>query len=96
MLDRLEEEVGLLIKLAKNIKKSIHTPYRRETLELKLQYAEDLFDDIEATFLECKAEIPQENLNFLIRASREALYSIKTIIKSKLELLEEKNKIAVA
>ena len=89
MLVRLEEEVGQLVKLAKNLKKSVNTVYKQETLKIKLRYAEDLFSDIEADLLRYEAEIPSSNRQFLFTASREAIIIIRNELGNKLENLQK-------
>ena len=64
MLDRLQDEVSQLIKLSSNLKKSINTIYKRETLELKINFAEDFYSGIEATLSICEEEIPLRKFNF--------------------------------
>lgn len=90
---QLEEDIGQLIKLSNNLKKSINTNYRKETLIAKSNYATELFSDIERSLLEFEDKIPLPKLNFLIKSSREAKLSIITIINNKLSLMTEENPI---
>ena len=85
MLERLEEDVSQLVRLSKNLKISVNTLYKKETLEIKLRYAEDLFSDIEIVLTKYEAEITPSTLKFLRKASQEAILSIKDIISIKLK-----------
>ena len=82
---QLEEEVSQLIKLAKNIKKSINNKNKRETLIIKLKYAEDLNQNIHLTLRESEIEVPLVTLEFIIKNSREAIDTIRSVIRTKLE-----------
>lgn len=84
MFSQIEEDVGSLVKIANNLKKSINTNYRKETLVAKLDYANHLFSDIEEQLILHEDKIPVGTLNFLIKASREANFNITSIIQSKL------------
>lgn len=72
MWSQIEKEVGSLVRLSNNLKKSINTNYRKETLLAELDYANHLFADIEEQLILHESEIPVNTLNFLIKASREA------------------------
>lgn len=91
MWNDIEEDVGSLIKLSNNLKKSVNTNYKTETLLAKLNYANQLFAHIEEQLILNEDKIPVGTLNFLIKASREANFNITSIIQRKLNINSKAN-----
>lgn len=91
LMIQLEEDVGQLIRLANNLKKSINTNYRTETLQAKFKYAHELYADVEQRLIEFEEEISLTNLNFLIKSSRQAYFEITEIIKRKIKVNDAKS-----
>lgn len=81
----IQEEVGLLINLQNNLKKSINKKIKTETLKTKLEDANALYVQIEASLSEQEETIPDSEFKFLVKAARNAITDIRNIIKLKLE-----------
>lgn len=85
MTEAIEQDVQALLKLYNNLKKSINNKITSETLKTKWQYVSTLFNQIEKKLIEEEEFIPDSKLKFLVKASREAHFEIKEIIKRKLQ-----------
>lgn len=84
MLETIEDDFQTLVRIRNNLKKSLYNKIKTCTLQAKFNYTTKLFAEIEENLIKHELEIPESQLKFLIKASREAYYEITEIIKKKL------------
>ena len=89
----LEDEIGQLVLINNNLKKSINKKFRLETLQAKLKYANALYTQIEINLQKNEDLLSGSELTFLVKAARNAITEIRNIIYLK---LEDKNKSKMA
>lgn len=94
MLEIIENDIDQLIKILKNLKKSIYHKITAKTLLAKASYAQQLFTEIEQNIIIHEAEIPENKLNYLIKAARESNHEIQQIVQKKLKENQLRENIA--
>lgn len=98
MLQDLEEDVQTLLKFHNSLKKSINKKFKTETLEAKYKYVTALYNEIESTLIEKESYIPEPKFRFFVKASREAAFEVKALIKQKLrenQALENRSSVTM-
>lgn len=94
-MSTLQDDIGLLNTLLNNLKKSINKNFTVTTLQAKLNYANELYNQIERGLLEEEDTIPDTELTFLIKASRNSISEIRNILKLKFEQLNTKPQVTM-
>lgn len=83
ILDTIHNDLKNLLSIEANLKKAVYQKFRYKTLQAKLNYATELYAEVEAKLLQHESSLADSEITFIAKASREAFLSIKNIIAEK-------------
>lgn len=89
-IEQLHEELKILISINTNLKKSINNKIKLETLQAKINYANALYDQLEANLIESEDDLSSSELTFLAKTARNAITEIRNIVVLKLKQIPKK------
>lgn len=76
----VDNNIELLTTLKGNLAKSINNPFRLETLQAKLNFAENLYEEIQTSLVHSESNYSENQLVFLTKASRNLIAEIRRLI----------------
>lgn len=81
----IENDLKVLLHQEVNLKKSIYKKFKLDTLNAKLTYATELFNNIEEKLLQHQDNLSSSEVTFIAKAARNAFHDIKSIIDRKIK-----------
>lgn len=81
-MSHVEDNLIILKSLHQNLTKSINNPFRIQTLQAKLNYAEQIYNEIQESLVEGEEYFSESQLVFISKASRNTISEIRQIIAS--------------
>ena len=87
MVDKLKENYDNLLKVNNDLKKNINTHYKPGTLKIKLDFAEQLYADIQQELVEFEEILSRNKFDFYSKNSRNLIADIRRVGSFKLEII---------